>query len=161
MTTHPNRGIDCNKCKESKPREEFYVLYAGHPGAQLRQPCKECIRSGKRRRYANSAGRGADRSYEQLLKRDYGMTLDQYNQRVRQQVGRCAICRRAETAKSSGGKVKRLSVDHDHVTGAVRGLLCHRCNIVVWALEDNHVTIGAVSEYIEQWRTTFANGAPL
>lgn len=55
-----------------------------------------------------------------------------------------------------GNRIKRLSVDHDHITGAVRGLLCHRCNILVWALEDNHTTLSAIQAYIEQWRASFA-----
>ena len=51
------------------------------------------------------------------------LTEDDYAALLAAQDGRCAICRRPP---KEGGR--RLSVDHDHATGAVRGLLCFRCN---------------------------------
>lgn len=56
-----------------------------------------------------------------MIEKTYGITADDYDALLRRQGGRCAIC---------GGrpKSKRLAVDHDHQTGAVRGLLCSRCN---------------------------------
>lgn len=52
----------------------------------------------------------------------YGIGPDDYDAMYAAQDGRCAICRRAT------GKTRRLSVDHDHATGKVRGLLCRVCN---------------------------------
>ena len=49
------------------------------------------------------------------------ITIEEFDRRVMDQGGRCAICR----ALPSG---RRLIVDHDHETGAVRGLLCDYCN---------------------------------
>ncbi|AGT14312.1 endonuclease VII [Mycobacterium phage Adzzy] len=59
----------------------------------------------------------------------YGITPEEYWKIYEFQGGRCYICRRAN------GKKKRLSVDHDHKTGIVRGLLCTMCNkyILGWA----------------------------
>lgn len=56
-----------------------------------------------------------------MVAKTYGLTAEQYDMLLAAQGGRCAICR----AKP---KSKRLAVDHDHRTGAVRGLLCSRCN---------------------------------
>ena len=50
-----------------------------------------------------------------------GVTDDEYARRLVAQGGGCAIC-------GAAPKTRRLHVDHDHATGAVRGLLCHRCN---------------------------------
>lgn len=63
------------------------------------------------------------------LKRKYGMTLDQYDKMLMEQKGVCAVCERAPEEERYG----HLSVDHDHNTGKVRGLLCWWCN---------HKTIG-------------------
>jgi len=55
------------------------------------------------------------------IEKTYGLTPDGYDALLKAQGGRCAICR-------ARPKSKRLAVDHDHKTGAVRGLLCSRCN---------------------------------
>lgn len=151
----------CKTCEAVKPATDFYRNPLGVPG--LRRDCKDCHNAKRRQEYAaGRSGRGRDVSYEQLLKREYGITLAQYNAMVRKQAGRCAICRRPESVKMKRtGQLRRLAVDHDHVTGAVRGLLCQRCNVLVWAIEDNHTTLAAIGAYIEAFRETFANGVPL
>lgn len=64
------------------------------------------------------------------LKFNYGITLEQYEVIVEIQNGKCAICKTLPANK-------RLSVDHNHVTGKVRGLLCLKCNsAVAFAKED-------------------------
>ena len=70
------------------------------------------------------------------LMRLYGMTLEQYNDRVRAQSGVCAICGHPPShSLGQGQHAPRLLVDHNHSTGAVRGLLCHSCNILIGMLE--------------------------
>lgn len=59
------------------------------------------------------------------LRRKFKMTPEQYAEILAVQGGSCAICGATETDG------RRLSVDHDHVSGAVRGILCRKCN---WAL---------------------------
>ena len=60
--------------------------------------------------------------------RRYGLTAEQYDAMLRHQDGVCAICRKAETATTRGGRIAPLSIDHDHATGRVRALLCRNCN---------------------------------
>lgn len=55
------------------------------------------------------------------IEKTYGLTSEQYDELLKRQGGKCAICR-------ARPKSKRLAVDHDHKTGAVLGLLCSRCN---------------------------------
>lgn len=64
------------------------------------------------------------------LKRKFGMSIDTYYEMLRAQDGACAIC---------GGKNKRinLAVDHDHVTGKIRQLLCGHCNTSLAVLESD------------------------
>ena len=56
--------------------------------------------------------------------RMYGITIEDYDRMYEEQGGRCAICR----TDQPGGAGERFSVDHDHETGKVRGLLCNNCN---------------------------------
>lgn len=72
--------------------------------------------SGSRCRACASIARHAS-SVEKV----YGITIEQYDELLALQGGRCAICRQRAVSK-------RLAVDHDHASGAVRGLLCSRCN---------------------------------
>src|SRR5258706_13393673 len=56
----------------------------------------------------------------------YGVSPAQFQAMIKAQDGRCAICRLQ----------KKLNIDHNHQTGETRGLLCHRCNTIVGALEN-------------------------
>lgn len=53
---------------------------------------------------------------------NYGLTMDDYNEMMKDQNNVCAICGKPPK------KDKNLSIDHDHETGLIRGLLCFRCN---------------------------------
>ena len=149
LPTPPEEAM-CRQCETIKPTGEFYI--DTYNPRFLRQPCRECHRTRRRKEYAEK--RGIDQSYAYVLKNKYGITLEEYNQKVREQGNRCAVCRRPETVKGTkDGKPRRLAVDHDHATGTVRGLLCLRCNSIVWALEDNHTTLPAIQAYINAHRS--------
>lgn len=70
----------------------------------------------------------------QRLKYLYGVEIEIYDRIVEEQGGLCAICLR-EPLERHGQK--RLFLDHDHVTGAVRGCLCGSCNIALGMIRDN------------------------
>jgi len=66
----------------------------------------------------------------------YGIRLVDYNAMYEKQGGVCAICGCSESkqqARTSGGDktLDSLQVDHDHVTGKVRGLICWKCNVSI------------------------------
>src|SRR5271165_2172593 len=62
-------------------------------------------------------------------KREYGITPEEWKRLYDGQGGTCAIC-------CGRGEPKGLCVDHDHVTGRVRGLLCNGCNTAIGTLGD-------------------------
>ncbi|MFE2997971.1 endonuclease VII domain-containing protein [Nocardia sp. NPDC059246] len=64
-----------------------------------------------------------DYSWEKHIRETYGLTPDEYWELYEAQEGCCYICGRFR-AKDR----KKLSVDHCHKTGRVRGLLCQQCN---------------------------------
>jgi hypothetical protein len=82
----------------------------------------------------------AERILDYQLKK-YGLGLIEYQAMFEAQAGRCAICKSTPT-------VKRLSVDHDHKTGVVRGLLCTNCNLGLGNFKDNQEILKAASDYL-------------
>jgi hypothetical protein len=82
----------------------------------------------------------------------YGITLDEYERRAVEQGGVCAICQQSESAAGNHGGVRRLTVDHDHATGVVRGLLCSRCNVAIGMLDDDPERFVAAAEYLRSAR---------
>lgn len=69
------------------------------------------------------------------LKFKYGLTPEDYIALEGAQDGLCAVCREPERRRNADGSPQPLSVDHDHATGVVRGLLCARCNAVLGWIE--------------------------
>ncbi|AOZ61299.1 endonuclease VII [Mycobacterium phage DarthPhader] len=100
----PRAQKQCVDCEPGSKRK------TPHPGPR----CATHHRSKRRERSSGAWGA--------RILATYGITPDEYWQIYEHQGGRCYICQRAN------GKVKRLSVDHDHKTGIVRGLLCTMCN---------------------------------
>jgi hypothetical protein len=78
----------------------------------------------KNKEYYNQWRRNnPDKSKSKLLKCRYGITLHDYDKMFLVQEGRCHIC------KTHAIELKHpLQIDHSHITGIVRGLLCNKCN---------------------------------
>lgn len=85
---------------------------------------------------------------ESDMNRKYGITLQEYAQRIVDQNGVCAICKQPETHMRNG-KLKALAVDHDHKTGAVRGLLCSDCNTGIGKLKDDPEIMKSAIRYLQ------------
>ena len=79
----------------------------------------------------------------------YGLTHEQFEVMLEAQDGRCAICR-TDTPKGSGGF--HWCVDHDHVTGQVRGILCGHCNQGIGMLQDDPDVIAGAAWYVRKHR---------
>lgn len=90
----------------------------------------------------------------------YGMTYANYETLLQKQNGVCAICKRAERATGKHGVVRRLSVDHCHATGIVRGLLCYHCNSALGDAFDSVEILRAAAIYLEVADTGFRAPKP-
>lgn len=77
------------------------------------------------------------------LKARYNLTPEQYDAILLAQGGGCATCHRV---------VKRFHVDHCHLTGVVRGILCPSCNRALGLINENPDTAYALSAYLEKHR---------
>jgi|SRR5579859_6476634 len=101
--------------------------------------CRECYNVIKRERYSTSKPRGLDI----YLQSSYGISLLDYERLVRDQDNKCAICGQEDN-------LGWLSVDHNHETGEVRGLLCRACNAAIGALKDDPDLVRKALEYLER-----------
>lgn len=98
-----------------------------------------------RENYQENKERYAERGRRTRL-RMYGLTEADYSQMLEAQGGRCAICGTTQGRRKSGDHP--LYVDHDHSTGAVRGLLCQPCNSALGMLEDDPERLRRAISYL-------------
>jgi Recombination endonuclease VII len=124
----------CRDCGERKPLDEFPRNKNSSDGR--RTYCKPCHNARGRetleRLYGNS------RHYH--LKRRYGISAKEFDELVATQGGGCAIC----------GKEEPEHVDHDHLTGEVRGVLCFNCNGGLGQFRDSTDFLRSAATYLEQ-----------
>ena len=78
----------------------------------------------------------------------FGLSLNDYQDMLEKQGGTCAICGSPET-QLRYGTLSRLAVDHCHITGTVRGLLCSKCNLGLGKFKDNWVLVENAMEYLQ------------
>lgn len=86
------------------------------------------------RQWQKEYGRRNKRKFKDYnLRRNYGITIEQFDELLKEQGGKCACCR------SEHGDSRRTSlhVDHCHITGDVRGLLCSECNLIIGRMRDS------------------------
>jgi hypothetical protein len=80
------------------------------------------------------------------LPQRYGITVEQYHELLARQDGGCGIC---GTRAEDNHRGWSLPVDHDHATGAVRGILCDRCNRALGLLADDIDLLRKAIKYLE------------
>lgn len=86
----------------------------------------------------------------------FGLTLDSFKELLENQKGRCAIC---GDAPVKGGR--RFSIDHDHKTLEIRGILCHRCNVGLGQFRENAELLLRATNYLKCARTGLRLPRPL
>lgn len=124
--TEPRSGYRrCEGCEQNRA-ERFFT-----PRGRV---CSTC-----RKRTRSASARNA------RLQATYGITSEEYAALFKAQEGRCAICRETRT--------KNLAVDHCHKTGAIRGLLCQRCNghLLARGARDRPEVLRRAADYLEDY----------
>jgi hypothetical protein len=114
----------CRICLTEKPLDNFYIR------KELNKPrneCKECMIESHR--------------YKKL-----GVCNIKYEEMLTSQNGSCAIC----LSKLNSSRYTKLAVDHDHLTGKVRGLLCMNCNTALGLMKDSPKRLEAASQYLQR-----------
>lgn len=119
-------------------RLAVHGTYTKYNGGCRCSPCAEAHATANRTWGRQNTAKTQIYARRKNLKQ-YGLTLEDYDVLLAEQNGVCAICKK----KCATGK--RLAVDHCHQTGAIRGLLCYRCNSHLGWLEAD---AGAINEYL-------------
>lgn len=120
----------CNTCRQSKPRDEMRADSRG--GRPTR--CKSCGNASVRAWHAANPGQHTKFKRKYILRTKYGMTIEAHTAMLQLQFYKCAACGDKLTPE---GKMKDPVVDHDHATGAVRGILCRQCNLTLGRAKDD------------------------
>ena len=109
----------------------------------------EIVRAIERKKYYKHRDKQLHSAWTRQLK-SHGVTEEWYTEQFTKQNGLCAICFQSEVAKDpKRGKVRRLSVDHNHTTEKVRGLLCSACNLALGIVETRPEWISRTIAYLE------------
>lgn len=140
----------CRRCLVKKPIDQFSVSKQGVRGPIYRTDCKACCAERARAWGKSNPERHARTVFAYNLKTIYGMTIEEYEKMLFDQDGKCAICREPEKMRKSPNSTPfRMSVDHCHSGGQIRGLLCNRCNRALGLLGDDVNILRAAISYLE------------
>jgi hypothetical protein len=129
----------CPSCKQFKSIEGFHKSKGRYTGCSVY--CKPC--------QAQRALLIQHRSSADSRARRYGISEHVYWDLYEEQGHVCAICQQPET-HTVKGTLKLLSVDHDHITGYVRGLLCVNCNTMIGQSRDDISILERAIEYLQR-----------
>ncbi len=116
--------------------------------SNLREGYRSIVTTGANGLKTRKMTRNAMRHYG--LKSKYGLTIETYNVMLTAQNGVCAICKNAETGKNANGDIKPFSVDHNHITGEIRGLLCTQCNYMIGHCRESREVLLAGVAYLDK-----------
>jgi hypothetical protein len=119
--------------------KHYYYQPGNKERAKLRCRQRHIVEN---RKNANARQERKDYRKNWALQKKYGITLLEYHQMMILQNGRCAIC---------NVTMKRPHVDHDHISGNVRGLLCKPCNQGIGFLKENIVILTKATEYLRKY----------
>lgn len=146
----------CTVCKEEKGYTQFYKSSREKDGYGYR--CKTCDNKARMRSRNRNIPPKENKTKigyrDRWLRSKYGITLQEYDTKLKQQKYCCAICLTTSPAGEGIRKTRELSfaVDHDHDTGQVRGLLCNLCNRALGFFQDSGEIVYTAYSYLSKYK---------
>lgn len=134
----PVHVIEDDQCRNCGPGTLWWDKYHG------RWRCRKGKQEHRGSGPSQAPEHNRSRARKSKLFIKYGITEEDYERMLEEQDHLCAICREP---CSSG---RRLAVDHCHLTGKVRGLLCMNCNIALGKLKDSVKIAQSLIRYLEE-----------
>ena len=104
---------------------------------EYRKRNPEKAKEKKQRWHEAHPGRRSFQHWKGMLKKNFGLTVEEYQVIQNTQNNLCLICGNPETKTSKDGNIFRLSIDHCHLCSVIRGLLCQRCNALLGFVEED------------------------
>jgi hypothetical protein len=131
-----------NKYALLSPEEKRLLALKGREANKRYRMSPHGKKKTSERKKSDSA-KARERQY--LLKREYGLSVEEYNHMFTVQNGNCAIC-----GCNQSELTRHLAVDHNHDTGLVRGLLCIPCNVGIGNLKDDVKRLQSAIDYLNK-----------
>jgi NMD protein affecting ribosome stability and mRNA decay len=122
----------CSKCREWKSPSEFNKSKQQTSG--LTYACRECMRIATRK---------------WNLPAKYNITAERFNKMLEEQDYKCACC--GIELDSTGRQHNKPHVDHNHLTGEVREILCGNCNLAAGKVKDSSEIAAKLTAYLKKW----------
>lgn len=142
LTLFPDPLRQCSGCKRKLPRTAFNR--AAHVRDGLASQCKDCNVARAKAFHLANRERQLRSFTDRSRRQKYGLSPEAYAALIAAQQNKCAIC---EKGLTDG---RGPNVDHCHVTGRVRQLLCARCNLALGYADDDPDLLRAMAAYIER-----------
>lgn len=143
-------SILCKDIYTAQARSDYFKEYSAANTDKKRQQAA----AWRERNSANLANinkasheRHRDKKAWAVYAARYGITQQEYEAKLVEQGRLCRICRKPETA-AQGGRIRMLSVDHDHESGKIRDLLCSKCNAGLGMFADDPELLLDAYEYL-------------
>lgn len=138
----------CIRCKKEKDRRQFPKRKSG----ALYSYCKICNKELHSLWVKRNKSSFAAINRKSNLKRRYGITPEEFDRMLARQKGLCAICGtdkpKGERNTYGAGPGTGWRIDHDHDSGKLRGILCHRCNAGLGLFEDKTTVLQKAIIYL-------------
>lgn len=126
-----------NREKHRAYSREYHAL---HP-EETKAKAKKWAKDNPEKRKVIYTKYNTDHCKERHLRNRYAITVERYNEIFEEQKGVCKICGTPPNGKD-------LVVDHDHMTGKVRGLLCFSCNFGLGEFKDDEIRLLSAVDYL-------------
>lgn len=132
----------CSNCELELPLSKFVRRKFNSGNWGYTSWCKPCRNKKSKEDWKDGKIR------DSVYKRKFGISLKDYDDMLKKQDGKCAICK-TKDPEGHGKKYKRFSIDHNHETGDVRGLLCVNCNLALGGFKDSIKNLLNAIEYLK------------
>jgi hypothetical protein len=113
--------------------------------------CNPCGAKYQREWRARNIEKTRRQVYKDHISRTYGISLEEYDRRFEAQGGLCAICGQEEPSRNRDGTRRHLTIDHDHLSGQIRKLLCSLCNRGLGGFRDDPALVERGIAYLKYW----------